>query len=113
AQQDYSAASFDVALVLRHDLIAASIVDGVIHCRAASGPQHPHAPRERFRIVGEALSDLGSRVETQHECLVLLVNDLVQKLDGGFLFELEAIANRVAGINQQAYTKRQIRFAAE
>jgi hypothetical protein len=41
------------------------------------------------------------------------VNDLVQKLDGGFLFELEAIANRVAGVNQQAYTQWQIRLAAE
>ena len=113
AQQDDGAPRGPVALVL-HQLVAARKVDGVIHGGAAARPQHAHPVRECLGVVGEVLRDFGRRVETDDERLVALrPDDLVQELDGRFLFELEAVTHRVAGINQQADAQRQVGLPAE
>jgi hypothetical protein len=41
------------------------------------------------------------------------VNDLVQKLNGRFLLELEAITNGIAGIHQQTHSQWQVSLTAE
>ena len=40
-------------------------------------------------------------------------DDLVQELDGRFLLELEAVAHRVAGVDEQSDAQRQVGFLAE
>ena len=96
-------------LVVLHQLVAAGVIDGVVHRGAAAGAQHAHAVRKRFRVVGEVLRDFRRGVEADDEgAIEFRADDLVQELDGGFLLELEAVAHGVAGVDQQAYAQRQV-----
>src|SRR5664279_1923293 len=114
AEQNDGAAGGQVARVLGHDLIAASGVDGVVHGGPAARTQHAHTLGKRFGAVGESLGDFGGGVKAHHEGLIVLgADDLVEELDRGILLELEAVANRVAGIDQQPHAQRQVGFAAE
>ena len=82
--------------------------------RAAPRTQSTHALRKRFGVVGKILRDFGSHIETDHKCLVVLrPYGLIEKRDGRFLLELEAVAHRVAGVHQQPDLQRQIGFAVE
>ena len=70
--------------------------------------------RELFGVVGEILRDFRSDVKTHDKRLIVVrTNGLVQKLDGRFLFELEAVAHGVAGVDEQADLQRQIGFGVE
>ena len=53
-------------------------------------------------------------VEADHHGAVLIgVQDAVEELDGGFLLEPEAVADAVAGVDQDAEAQRQIAFRVE
>ena len=113
-QQNDGAAGSDHAVVFLHQLVTTSEINGIVHCRAAARAQHAYAVGELFRAVGEVLGHLGRGVESNHEGLIVLWPDnLVQELDRSFLLELEAVAHRVAGINEQADAERQIGLPAE
>ena len=69
---------------------------------------------ELSAIIREILRDLGRHVKAHDKCLVVAGMDgLIQKFDRGFLLELEAVAYRVAGVNQQADLQRQIGFGVK
>ena len=113
AQQNNRAAH-RAGLLLLEQFVAAGKVERVIHRGAAARPQHAHADRKMFGAVGEILGHFGSGVEADHECLVIArANDGIQKFDGCFLLELEAVAHRVARVDQQSNLQRQIGFTAE
>ena len=101
-------------LLLLQQLVAAGKVQRVVHRGAAARPEGANSARERFRVVGEILGDFRSDIETDDERLVVSgPHRLVQELDGRFLLELEAVAHRVAGIDQQPDLKRQIGLAVK
>ena len=78
------------------------------------GRKFVHAMRKFLRIVGEILRDFRSHIEADDESLVVSrMNRLVQKFDRGFLFELEAVADGIAGIDQQSDLQRQVGFRVE
>src|SRR5439155_534535 len=97
-----------------HELVPASPVKRIVECGAAAGTQHAHAVGEASGVVSEILRDLGGGVEADDEGLVITwADDLVQKLDSGLLLELKAVANGVAGIDEQANPQREVGLAAE
>ena len=69
AQQNDGAARGHRPFVDVHQLVAAGIVDGVIHRGAAAGAQHAHAVGKRFGVVGEILRDFGRGVEADDKSL--------------------------------------------
>jgi hypothetical protein len=102
AEQNDGAAHW-AGLLLLEQLVAAGEVQRVIHRSAAAGTQHADSRGEVFGAVGEILGHFRSGVEANHERLVVTAaNDGVQKLNGRFLLKLEAVAHRVAGIDQQS-----------
>ena len=108
AEQDDRAANRPIPFPVQQ-LVAAGKIQRVIHRRAAARPQGANSARERFGVVGEILGDFRSDIETHDERFVIPRPDrLVQKLDGRFLLELEAVAHRVAGIDQQSDLQRQL-----
>ena len=113
AEQDDRPAYRPVPRFLQQ-LVAAGKIQRVVHGRAAARPQGANSARERFGIVGEVLGDFRSDIETDDECLVVSgPHRLVEELDGRFLFELEAVAHRVAGIHHQSDLKGQIGLAVK
>ena len=63
---------------------------------------------QRVGVVGVILGQVGERVEADHKRLVRLwTHHLVQKFHRCVLFKAEAVANRVARINQQSHPQRQ------
>jgi len=76
--------------------------------------QFVHAMRQGFRVVCEVLCNFGSGIEADNEGVVVSWSHrLIEKFNGGFLLELKAVANRVAGINEQADLQGQISFGVE
>ena len=60
-------------------------------------------------IIREILGQLRMAVETNDESLVFSrPHHLVQKLDGGILFEYEAVADRAAGVHYQSHPQGQV-----
>ena len=95
-------------------LVAAGSVDGVKQRGAAAGAHAVDAGLERVDVVGPILRDGGGNIESHHKGAIALgLEDLQQKLDGGLLLELKAGTNRGAGIDDDAYTQRQIDLLAE
>ncbi len=73
-----------------------------------------HTVCQQFRVIGEILCDFRGYIEAHDEGVILLrVDRLVKKFDSGFLLELEAVAHRVAGIDEQSDLQRQIGFRVE
>ena len=105
----------DVADLRRlQQLVAAGKIKRVVERRAAAGTQFVHSARQQLGIVGEILRNLGRHVKAHHKRLVVArTNRLVQKLDRRFLLELEAVAHRIAGIDQQPDLQRQVGFGVE
>ncbi len=101
-------------LFLLQQLVPARKVERVVHRGAPTRPQHSHTGRETLRVIGEILCNFRSGVEADHECLVIVwANDGVEKLNCRFLLELEAVAHRVARVNQQPHLQRQVGLATE
>ena len=90
-------------------LVAAGKIQRVVHGGAAARPEGSNPARKRFGVIGEVLGDFRSDIETDDERFVIAGPDrLVEKLNGRFLLELETVADRVAGIDQQSDLQRQI-----
>ncbi len=103
-----------VVLLSCHEFVAAGVVDGVVHRGTAARPQHAHAVRQRFGVVGHVLGDFGRGIKADDEGLVGgALNNLVQELDSCFLLELKAVAHRIAGVDEQADAQRQVGLAPE
>src|ERR1035441_2440095 len=69
---------------------------------------------ERLGSVGEVLRHLRRSVEADDKRQVEpRPDDLVQELDGCFLLELEAIAHRIAGVDEQSHAQRQVSLPAK
>ena len=101
-------------LRLLQQLVAAGVVESIIHRRSASGAEFAHAMRQFFRVVGEILSDLRRHIETNHHGLIVATaNDLVQELNGRLLLELKPVAHRVAGVDEQSDLQWQIRLGTK
>src|SRR6476620_2161914 len=97
-----------------HKFVAAGEVERVIEGGAASGTEFVDAVGQSFGTAGEILRHLRSNVEAYNEGDVLTwMDSLVQKFDRGFLFELESVAHRVAGIDQQTDLQGKICFSVE
>ena len=93
AQQNDGATNRE-ALCVFQKLVAAGVVQGVVESCAAAGAQLVNTMGQSFGVVGEVLRDFWSYIEADDEGLVLLrVNGLIEEFDGGFLLELEAIAD--------------------
>src|SRR5580704_10211552 len=106
AQQNDRPAYRPVVLRL-HELVTAGKIECVIHRGAAARSQRAHSDREFFRVVGKILRDLRSHIEAYDESLVVPgTYRLIQKFRGRFLLELETVAHRIAGIDQQSYFQR-------
>src|SRR5215469_6697554 len=113
AEQNDGAAN-ESALRRLQQLVSTSKVQRVVKGGAAAGAQFVNTVSQQFSVVGEILRHLGSDIEADDESSVFArVDRLVEKLDGGFLLELEAVAHRVAGVDQQADLKRKIGFRGE
>ena len=94
--------------------VAAGKVNRVVEGSAATGPKFVNAVREFLRIVGKILRNFWGHIESDDECMVgSRMNRLVQEFDRGFLFELKAVADGIAGINEQTYFERQVGFRVE
>ncbi len=75
---------------------------------APAGSQNMNAVRQGAEVICVVLGELGDRVEADDEGLVgLRPHHLVQKFDGRLLLKAEALADGIAGIDQQAYAQRQ------
>ena len=65
-------------------------------------------------VSGEVLCDLGFQGKADDKGLIVLrPNRLAQKIDGRFLLELEAIAHRLAGIDQEADLQGKVSLTVE
>ena len=101
-------------LRLLQQLVAARVVERIIHRGSAAGTQFADPVGQLFGVIGEFLRHLRSGIESHDKgAVVTLTHGLVQKLDCRFLLELEAVAHRTAGIDQQAHLQRQIRLGVE
>ena len=95
-------------------LVAAGKIERIEQRGAAAGTQFVHSMCQLFGVVGEILRDFRSHVEAHHKRLIVVgTNRLVQKLNGGFLFELEPVAHGIAGVDEQADLQRQVGFGVE
>ena len=95
-------------------LVAAGVVKRVVHGGAAARTQAANAFRKLLGVVGEILRDFRRGVEPDDKRPVeLRTHDLVQKLDCGFLLELETVADRVAGVDQQSHPQRKVGLAVK
>src|SRR5215470_17883223 len=70
--------------------------------------------RERFRVIGKTLREVGSSVEAVDEGLVIFWPYIrIQKFNRRFLLELETVANGVARIDEQTDLERQVGFTSK
>ena len=96
------------------EFVGAGLIDGVVEGGGAAGALLADGLLELVEIVGEILGDFGLIVEGHDEGLVSSVmDDVVEKIHGGVLLELEALANAVGGVEQQADAQGDIGLASE
>ena len=94
--------------------IAAGKIKRIVHCGTAAGTQRAHSDGKQFGVVGEILRDFGRDVETHHKTFVIFSTyGLIQKFDRCLLLEFKPVAYGIAGVNEQAYFKREIRLSTE
>src|SRR3984957_6123481 len=92
--------------------VATCEINRIVERRAAAGAQFAHTVGQGFGVIGEILRDFRGCVKTNHEGgIEARTHRLVQKLDGRFLFELESVAHRVAGVDKQSHLQGQVRFS--
>src|SRR6266566_3113307 len=107
-------AAYSSSLRRLQQLVAACVIERIVHRGAAAGTEHAHTPGQGLGTVGEVLRNFRSYIKAHYECPVVSGPDgLVQKLDRGLLLELETVADGVAGVNQKPDLHRQISFAAK
>ena len=95
-------------------LVAAGEVQGVVEGGAATGAEATHGSGEFLRIVDQVGHELGRGVEAHDHGFVLARADHAgDEVDGGLLLEAEAVADAVAGIDQDGNAERQITFRGE
>ena len=70
--------------------------------------------RKHAAIAGESLNDLRLVIESHGESLIFAAaQDAVEKIDGGFLLELDAVADAVGSVQKHADAQWQIGLLAE
>ena len=107
-------AAYSSSLRRLQQLVAACVIERVVHRGAAAGTEHAHTLGQGLGTVGEVLRNFRSYIKAHYECPVVSGPDgLVQKLDRGLLLELETVADGVAGVNQKPDLHRQISLAAK
>src|SRR6185437_753245 len=96
------------------EFIAAGGVYRVVHGGAAARTEPIDSCLESVDVVGPVGFHVGGDVEPHYKGAVAAsLEDLKEKLDGGLLFELEAGADRCAGVNDNADTEGQVDLLAE
>ena len=92
---------------LFQQLVAAGIVERIVKRGASPRPQLVDTVIQFFGVIGKILRHFRSGVEAHNKRQVITLADcLIEKFDGRFLLELEAVANRTAGIDQQTDLQR-------
>ena len=98
----------------RIDQPLGSHVDGIIQSGSAAGSLAPDSVSQHPDIISEILDDLGFIVESHEKSHVFaMANDAGEEIDGGVLFELEAGADAVGGIEQETDAERHVGLTAE
>ena len=94
--------------------LLASHPDCIVHCRSTIRLQPLYALRQEGRIIREVLRDRRMIIEAHHKSQVAAaVHCLPQKQARRRLLETEASIHGAAGVDQYAYTQRQILFSSE
>ena len=92
--------------------IGARLIDGVVESRGAAGALPLDDVAQQVQVAGEILDDLGLVVDGHQEGLVLApANHIEQKIDGRLLLELQALANAIGSVEQQADAQGQVGLA--
>src|SRR5204863_831349 len=95
-------------------MFCAGFVNCVIDGSAASSACLDDLIAQHARVTREPLDDLRLIVEGHGESLILATaQNGVEKIDGGVLLKLDAVANAVGSVHQQADAERDVRLAAE
>src|SRR5579884_2445082 len=92
-----------------HQLVPAGIKHGVPQRSAAARTDDPDSLGQLVQVVGEILGQVPDFIKGQNKGLISLGPDnLVEKRNRRVLLKQEAVADGVAGVNQQAHAQRQI-----
>ena len=95
-------------------MFCAGFVNCVIDGGAASSARLDDLIAQHAGVTSESLNDLRLIVEGHRESLVLATaQDGVEKIHGGVLLKLDAVANAVGSVHQQADAEGDVRLAAE
>ena len=95
-------------------MFSASVVDGVVNGSAAPGAGLVNLIAEKAAIACERLDDLRLLVKGHRESLISPpTEDAVEKIDGSFLFEFDAVSNAVGSVQKHANSQREIGLFAE
>ena len=94
-------------------LVAAGLVECVEERGAAARTELANALIEEIDVVGEVLGEIGLDVETLDEGAIVDVEDLQEKLDGGVLLELKALADGARGVEHDADAEGKIGLLLE
>ena len=114
AQDHHRAAEFVARLVL-HQLIAAREKNRVVQRRAAARPQAADRRRSACRRRRSDRPPVPRAVSKLTITALIFAGRItvLTKSRGGFLLELEAVANAVAGVDQNRQAQRQFGFRRE
>ena len=89
--------------------LLAGDVDGVVNSRASASTSSQDLIAEFAGIGSESLDNLRLIVESHEEGFIFsAAENAEEKIVGGVLLELDAIANAVGSVEQHADAKRQI-----
>src|SRR5882757_5023641 len=95
-------------------MFCAGFVNCVIDGGAASSACLDDLIAQHARVTRESLDDLRLVIEGHGESLILAAaQNGVKKIDGGVMLKLDAVANAVGSVHQQADAERNVRLAAE
>ncbi len=95
-------------------LVAACCVDGIEEGRATAGAYPVHAGLQGVDVVGPVLIDPGGFSKIHHEgAIAFCLEDLQQKFGRRLLLELEARADRGAGVDDDSHAQPQIDLLVE
>src|SRR5262249_54496023 len=87
---------------------------GAVSAGAPARTQTANGLRQLLGVVVQVRNQFGRRIKAHYHGLILpRPDDAVDELDRGFLFELEPVANAVAGIDQNGDAQRQIGLGRE
>src|SRR6476646_7968960 len=95
-------------------MFCAGFVNCVIDSGAASGSCLDDLITQQAGVAGKTLNNLRLVVKGHGEGLILATTKhRVEKIDGGVLLKLDAVANAVGSVHQEADAERNVRLTAE